>query len=87
MNFHTLFHAHIFRKNTNGMDQIDCYQNVRIKLIVTPKYRDQNSVFDFIRIKRKKMDKENSSIDFPYLACIKIKLFATSRKQFYLMSS
>ena len=29
----------------SNMDQIDCYQNVRTKLTITPKYRDQNGVF------------------------------------------
>jgi len=38
----------------NNKDQIDGYQNVRTELIVTPKCKDQNSVFAFIRIKRKK---------------------------------
>ena len=26
-------------------DQINCYQNVRTKLIMIPKYRDQNSIY------------------------------------------
>ena len=29
----------------NNKDQIDCYQNIGTKLIVTPKYKDKNSDF------------------------------------------
>ena len=32
----------------NNRDQIDRYQNVRTKLTVTPKYKDQNGVFALI---------------------------------------
>ena len=28
------------------MDQIDCYQNVKTKLIVSTKYSDQNGIFE-----------------------------------------
>ena len=47
MNFHTLFHAHIFRKNTNGMDQIDC----RLKIIGTKltKYTSTPKINKYIK--------------------------------------
>ena len=49
MYFHTLLHPHVFSKNTNGRDQIDCkLKIIGTKLIATSKYRDQNSVFAFI---------------------------------------
>ena len=31
------------------MKQINCYQNVGTKLTVTPKYKDQNDIFDIIK--------------------------------------
>ena len=33
------------------MDQIDYYKNVRTKLTVTPKYKDQNNVFAYKKCK------------------------------------
>ena len=56
----TVYHVDIFCQQVNSrdqinqlqfennMDQINCYQNVGTKLIVTPKCRDQNRVFAFI---------------------------------------
>ena len=68
-------------------NKIDCNQNVKTKLIVTQNVGIKIVFAPLLESKERKRDKENSSIYFPYLACIKIKLFATSRKQFYLMSS
>jgi len=47
MNFHTLFHPHIFPKNTNGMDQIDC----RLKIIGTKltKYTSTPKINKYIK--------------------------------------
>ena len=56
----TVYHVDIFCQQVNGRDQINqlqfennrdqinCYQNVGTKLIVTPIWRDQNRVFAFI---------------------------------------
>ena len=59
MYFHTLFHPHVFSKNTNGRDQIDCrLKIIGTKLIATSKYRDQNNVFAFIWKKKRKKEKK-----------------------------
>ena len=58
MYFHTLLHPHVFSKNTNGRDQIDCkLKIIGTKLIATSKYRDQNSVLSLL--KKKKRIKES----------------------------
>ena len=67
MYFHTLFHPHVFSKNTNGRDQIDCkLKIIGTKLIATSKYMDKIvflPLFEKKKKKRKKKDKGKLSID------------------------
>ena len=62
-------------------NKIDCNQNVKTKLIVTQNVGIKIVFAPLLESKEKKRgDKGKLSIDFPYLTCIKIKLFSTSRK-------
>ena len=53
------------------MDQIYCYKNVRTKLTVTPKCRDQNGVFAlnkrYLTKNSKKEKKKKILFDYVYI--------------------